>query len=137
MAHGTFATVLGCIDGRASIPTMAYLQQVLGVDYVDYIAEPGPEKVYLEATPEVRAALHQKLTISLQAHHSHAIAVAAHHECAGNPVSREDHEQAVLACVTQLQHWQPEVRVLGLWVNDQWQVELLCDTGATLASSAS
>ena len=128
MATGTFATALGCIDGRASIPTMLYLKQLLGVDYVDYISEAGPDKIYVQSTPAQIADIQRKLAVSLNAHHSHTIAIAAHHDCAGNPVSRDEHLAAVRACAEVLAHWQPEVRVLGLWVNDQWQIELVCDS---------
>jgi hypothetical protein len=128
MAQGTFATALGCIDGRVSIPTMVYLKERLGVDFIDYISEPGPDKVYLQGTHETISEIQRKLSISLNAHHSGAIAVVAHHDCAGNPVSREEHIAAVRTCAANLAHWQPEVRVLGLWVNEQWRVELVCDT---------
>ncbi|MBA3825777.1 MAG: hypothetical protein H0X24_17995 [Ktedonobacterales bacterium] len=132
MAHGTFATVLGCIDGRASIPTMLFVKNHLGVDFVDYISEPGPDKAYLHGTPEAIAEMQRKLNVSLMAHHSGAIAVVAHHDCAGNPVSRAEHLAAVRACATTLARWQPTVRVLGLWVNEDWQVDLICDTAQAL-----
>jgi carbonic anhydrase len=128
MATGTFATVFGCIDGRVSVPTITYLKQFLPVDYVDYISEPGPDKVFLQGTSAQISDIQRKLAVSLDAHHSHTIAVVAHHDCAGNPVSREEHLAAVRMCASSLASWQPNVRVLGLWVNDQWQVERVCDT---------
>lgn len=128
MAHSTFATVLGCIDGRASMPTMLHLRERLDVDFIDYISEPGPDKAYLHNTPEAIAEIQRKLAVSLNAHHSQTIAIVAHHDCAGNPVSDAEHLAAVRACAADLARWQPEVRVLGLWVNADWQVELICDT---------
>jgi hypothetical protein len=136
MAHGTFATVLGCIDGRASIPTMLFVKAHLGVDYVDYISEPGPDKAYLQSPPEAIAEIQRKLAVSLSAHHSEAIAVVAHHDCAGNPISREDHLTAVRACAAALSRWQPTVRVLGLWVNEDWQIELICDSALSMERAA-
>ncbi len=136
MAHGTFATALGCIDGRVSVPTMVYLKKRLGVDFIDYISEPGPDKAYLHNTPAAIAEIQRKLAVSLTAHHSTTIAVVAHHDCAGNPVSYEEHQSAVRACAATLTRWQPTVRVLGLWVNERWEVELICDTALALERAA-
>ncbi len=128
MATGTFATAFGCIDGRTTAPTTTFLKETLGVDFVDYVSEPGPDKVLLQATPTDLAAIKQKLLVSVNAHRSRTIAVVAHHDCAGHPVPRAEHLAAVRQCAQLVRGWDLGVRVLGLWVNDQWQLEVICDT---------
>lgn len=125
---GKFATAIECIDGRTKKPIIDWVQQHLSVDFVDMITEPGPDKVLLQSSPEKLADIRRKVEISINAHNSRAVVVAAHHECAGNPVSRQEHIDAVTACTTLITSWNLDVRVIGLWVNDSWQVELITDS---------
>ncbi len=134
MATGTFATVIGCIDGRTQSATSAWLKHYLQVDYVDTITEPGPDKVLLTATPDQLDAIKRKVLISINAHHSHVIAIAAHYDCAGNPVSDAEHGSMVRRCVDLISDWHLPVRVLGLWVNSDWQVELVTELAMSTAA---
>lgn len=135
MAQGTFATLFGCLDGRATPPAVAFLRDFLHVDFVDVVTEPGPDRVLLVATPDQRRAIMEKLLVSVNAHHSCTIVIAAHHECAGNPVSREDHLVTVRQCAQLIESWRLDVRVIGLWINDAWQAEVICDTASVVASA--
>ena len=74
--------------------------------------------------------------ISLQAHHSHCIAVAAHAECAGNPVADEEHARQVIQSVEMIAQWGLNVEIIGLWVNHDWQVERLCTVAADQLQTA-
>jgi hypothetical protein len=91
MGHGAFATVIDCIDGRTKQVVQQWMKEFLPVDYVDVITEPGPDKVILQASNEELEAIQRKVGISIHAHGSQVVAIAAHHDCAGNPVSREVH----------------------------------------------
>ncbi len=130
MASGTFATVINCIDGRAQSPVTNWMRANLHVNYVDAVTEPGPDKVVAQGTPEQIEVLRQKVLISVNAHHSAIVAIAAHYDCAGNPVSREDHLQMIRRSAEILLSWRAAPRIVGLWVNDRWEVEIICDSGS-------
>jgi hypothetical protein len=131
MGHGTFATVINCIDGRAKHPVANWVKNNLSVHYVDQITEPGPDKILTEGTPAQLDALKHNVGISVSAHHSSVVVIAAHHDCAGNPVSDEEHHRQVLQSVEIVKSWNLNVtRIIGIWLNDQWRIEVLYDDGA-------
>jgi protoporphyrinogen oxidase len=122
-----FATAINCIDGRTQTPVLDWMRLHLNVDYVDLITEPGPDKV-LALETEAAAAIIKKVKFSVSAHDPSAIAIAAHHDCLGNPVSREEHLDMVRQAVTKIQSLGMGVRVVGLWVNEWGWVDLIADT---------
>ncbi len=86
----TFATVINCMDGRVQEPVIAWMKQHYKVDYVDDITEPGPICMLTDcADPSAVESIRRRLDISINKHGSHVVAVVAHHDCAGNPVSKE------------------------------------------------
>ena len=83
-----FCTVVNCMDGRVQLPVIRYLQDRFNVEYVDSVTEPGPNLLLAERTHEdmVQSIL-RRIRISVEKHSSVAIALAGHHECAGNPAA--------------------------------------------------
>ena len=130
MATGTFATVIDCIDGRAQRPVANWAHLNLHVNYVDVVTEPGPDKALTQGTPAQLAAIKAKVAVSINAHHSSVIILAAHHDCAGNPISEAEHKQQIAQGTQHIASWGLGVRVIGLWVNSEWGIELVSDTGA-------
>jgi len=64
-----------------------FIELEFRVDHVDMITEPGPVKVLAEQTEyEVLHSIFRRVDVSLDQHASKGIALAAHHDCAGNPV---------------------------------------------------
>ncbi len=126
MAHGKFGTAINCMDGRVQEPVARWMQQTYGLDYVDMITEPGPERLLAEGAPEVVGML-AKARISVQAHGSKVLAIAAHDDCAGNPVSPEAHQAQVRRAKQVLRTWGLSVQVVGLWVDNQWRVQEVKD----------
>lgn len=124
MEKGKFATVISCIDGRVQSPIAEWMKKNLKVDYVDTITEPGPDKALLGQDERVES-IRQKVMISIKAHNSCAIAVAGHYDCAGNPVSEEEHLEQIKKCTEVVASWGLPVRIAGLWVNKQWKVEVV------------
>jgi carbonic anhydrase len=50
--------------------------------------------------------------------------IVGHHDCAGNPVSKEQHLKHIKKSVEKIESWNFKViKVIGLWVNDKWKVE--------------
>jgi hypothetical protein len=53
------------------------------------------------------------------------VAVVGHHDCAANPVSEAQHRQNIGQAVATVKSWDLPVKVIGLWVNSDWQVEVV------------
>ncbi|MBI4216643.1 MAG: hypothetical protein HY687_04560 [Chloroflexi bacterium] len=126
--RGRFATAINCIDGRVQGPVLEWMKEHLGVDYIDKVTEPGPDKALTQGTAGVVEAIRQKVQVSISAHGSRAIAIVGHYDCAANPVSREEHLRQIRECIGVIASWGFPARILGLWVNEQWQVEHVSDT---------
>jgi hypothetical protein len=134
MAVGRFATAINCIDGRTQRPVSEWIRIQFSVDYVDTITQPGPEAALTRGPASAIEVMRQNVGVSVQAHKSQLIAVAAHHECAGNPVSDDEHKAQVRAACEVIAKWGFPARIVGLWVNEWWQVEVVSDTGASSAN---
>ena len=120
----TFCTAINCMDGRVQLPVIRYLQQRFGVDYVDTITEPGPNRILAERTNSALVqSILARLNISVEKHGSRGIAVVGHHDCAGNPASREEQVQHLAQAVEFLRGQYANMEIIGLWVNERWQVE--------------
>ncbi|HEY1387377.1 MAG TPA: carbonic anhydrase [Ktedonobacterales bacterium] len=128
MAVGTFATAINCIDGRAQRPVSDWMRIQYSVDFIDTITHPGPEKGLTQGPQATIDIMRANVGVSVSAHESKLIAIAAHHGCAGNPVSDEEHQEQVRAACQVVIAWGLPVRVIGLWVNEWWQVELIADS---------
>jgi carbonic anhydrase len=124
MSQGRFGTAINCMDGRVQLPVIQWLKSQYHLDYVDMITEPGADRVMAEGLPDSIALVRAKVLISVNAHGSRLIAIVGHTECAGNPVSREEHLEHIQRAVQVVRGWDlPSVTVIGLWVNAQWAVE--------------
>lgn len=126
----SFVTAINCMDGRTQLPVNLYLAEHYHADYVDTITEPGPVRALAEgdAGPETESIL-RRVDISVDKHGSNLVAVVAHHDCAGNPLDRQPQEQQLVAAVDYLRGHYPDVSILGLWVNETWEVEELIGAG--------
>lgn len=124
MPRERFATAINCIDGRVQEPVARWLKTELGVDYVDMVTEPGPDAALSDET--VAAAIRRKVAISVAAHGPEVVAVVGHHDCAGNPVSQDEHRRQIECGVALVASWGLPVRVLGLWVGERREVEVVC-----------
>lgn len=122
-----FATAITCIDGRVQVPVIEWIRGEMGVDFVDMITEPGPDWVLAFQPDEQLAEIRRRVKISTDAHGSQLLIVAGHHDCAANPVSDFDHQEHIRKAVEVARNWQFAVRVVGVWVNSDWQVEVVDD----------
>ena len=68
------------------------------------------------------------MLISVNAHGSRTVPVVGHSDCAGNRVPDQTHLQQISRSAELLMTWGLDVRVLGLWVNRRWTVEVICDS---------
>ena len=126
MAEGKFGTAINCMDGRTQVPVSEWIKKNHSVDYVDTITEPGSDKTLLEGNNEKIDQIKAKLNISINAHKSSIIVIAGHHDCAGNPVSKEEHISQIKKSADIIKSWNLPVKVFGVWVNDQWKIDQVC-----------
>lgn len=121
MVDGKFATAISCIDGRIQIPISNWIKDNYQVDYVDTITEPGIDKKISDNVD--LDSMKAKAGISINKHMSDLIVVSGHYDCAGNPVSNDEHIAHIKKSVNVVKSWGYDVLVVGLWVNENWQVE--------------
>ena len=123
MAEGKFATSVSCMDGRIQIPLANWVKEKYSVDFVDAITEPGIDKTISENLN--LDSIKNKINISINAHKSELVVVSGHYDCAGNPVSNEEHIAQIKHGVEVISLWNPNVKVIGVWVDDSWTIHLL------------
>jgi len=114
------------MDGRTQLPAINFLMNHFNVLYVDSVTEPGPIALMSEA-PESQETMniYKRLAISVEKHKSVGIAIVAHYDCAGNPVSKEKQLVQLKDAATHVKKHYPHLPVIELWVNENWEVEEL------------
>lgn len=118
-----YYTAINCIDGRVQIPVIEYLKERFGVAYVDIVSEAGPNRIIADGINEAALdSLERRLRISLVKHESVGIAIVGHHDCAGNPATAEEQREDTLAAVGYIHDRFGHVPVIGLWVDENWEV---------------
>ena len=108
----TFCTLINCMDGRVQLHCNPWMRKRFGTDYVDAITAPSPVKrLAANDAPE----LMDYVRISVEKHGSQAIAIAAHPECAGNPVDKDVQLEELKQAVALLKSEFPAVTVVAIW----------------------
>jgi hypothetical protein len=121
-----FGTAINCIDGRTQQPVIDYIKQNYGVDVVDMITFPGADGIFSDERRLMEASLaRQSASISVEKHNSRIIAVVGHYDCAGNPGDKSHHYLQIRKALLKISSsWKiPTTKIIGLYVNDNWQVE--------------
>ena len=126
MVEGKFGTTINCMDGRTQGPVSDWIKKNHSVDYVDTITEPGSDKTLLGDNSEKIEQIKSKVNISINAHKSSVLVIAGHHDCAGNPVSKEEHISQIKKSAEIIKSWNLPVKVFGVWVNDKWEIDKVC-----------
>lgn len=102
------------------------LKKKYGVEYVDTITEPGPVKILAEVTDRhVIESIMARVGISVNKHGSRNIAIAAHADCAGNPVEKAAQLKQLAAAVELVKSWGFGCEVIGLWVDESWNAVIV------------
>ena len=87
------------------------------------ITEPGIDKKVAENSN--LQSLKDKIAISVNAHKSSLVVVSGHHDCAGNPVSHEEHLAHIKKSVEIISSWNIGAKVIGAWVDENWKITLV------------
>ena len=123
MAEGKFGTAINCIDGRVQLPVIEWMKEKYGLDFIDAITEPGPDDMMSSGNIMSIASIRTRVEISVNQHGSRVVVIVGHHDCAGNPVSREMHMLQVEKSMEVIKSWGMPVEIAGVWVNENWKVE--------------
>lgn len=127
----SYTIVINCVDGRVQTPVLEWMKRELPGELVHAVNEPGPDGSL--AGGEGAARIEGIVDLLATQTTVHAIAVAAHHDCLGNPVDAETHRDQLARAVERVAGWGHADRVLGLWVDDAWEVNLVCEADAETA----
>jgi hypothetical protein len=105
---------------------MDFLVSKYGYDLPDTITDPGPVKD-LANTDDTAYwdRICARIDISVQKHGSGHIFVTGHHDCAGNPVSRDVQIGQLRVASQQIKARYPECQVNTVYINQQWCCEEL------------
>lgn len=124
MSEKRFVTAINCMDGRVQDCVNRWIKNLYRADYVDVITAPGPVKILAAGEPEfMLTSIKRCLAVSTEKHRSPAVAIVAHHDCAGNPLPKEEQVGQLLLSGEKIRESFPGLRVHLLWVNEDWQVE--------------
>jgi len=119
----TFCTSIHCIDGRIQEPVIKYLRENYDISYIDAITEPGPCRILAENNDGISAnSIMKRIDISINCHGSKLIAISGHHDCAGNPCGEEIQRKQIIESVKHLRINYPEAAVIGLWIDNEWNI---------------
>jgi len=118
-----FCTVINCMDGRVQLPVIQYMQKEYNVKYVDSITEPGPVGILANQNDaSLVKSIFNRMDVSVYKHKSRLVAIAAHDDCAGNPLAEEKQMLQLKSSADLVKEKYPELKVIGLWVDMQWKV---------------
>lgn len=127
MTKETFATAINCMDGRTQEPIISWAKKTFEVDYVDAITEPGPDKILAEGSDTLVESIKNRVMISVNKHGSQNVIMVSHHDCAGNPVSKEEHLDQLKKSVDVISSWELGVKIIGVWIGEDWKVNKLIE----------
>ena len=117
----SYYTLINCMDGRVQLPVINYLMERHEADYIDSITEPGPNRILSEQeeTALIDSML-ERVKISVEKHGSGGIAVAAHHDCTGNPSEKDVQLKQLKEAASFISKSFPGVPVKTIWVDENW-----------------
>ena len=111
------------MDGRIQEPVANYIKKKYNVLFVDMITTAAPVKILSSKKIETLEPITSCIDISLKKHKSKGIAVVAHYDCAGNPISDNEQKKLLKKAVTSLVKKYINISVCGLWVGKNKEVE--------------
>ena len=119
----TRATCLNCMDGRVQLPVINWIKENYKIDFVDVITEAGMDGVI--ANERYIGEIIRSIEVSVKINKSNHLFIVGHHDCRGNPVDEKTHCRQITEAVERIKTYWPNIAINGLWVNDQWKVEVL------------
>ncbi|MGA2418065.1 MAG: carbonic anhydrase [Candidatus Staskawiczbacteria bacterium] len=117
----TFACAINCMDGRVQDAVENYMKENYGVDYVDMITEPGPNKILADNSDKtIIENIKKRVEISVHHHGSKVIAIVGHFGCAGNPAEKETQIEHLKKAEEVVKSFGFPIEIVLLWVAGDW-----------------
>ena len=117
-----FASAINCMDGRVQDAVKDYIKENYGVDYVDMVTEPGPNKILADNTDRaVIENIKKRVGISVEHHGSKVVAITGHFGCAGNPAEKEEQIDHLQKAKKTVESFGFPVEIVLLWVDGDWK----------------
>ena len=122
----TFCTAINCLDGRVQEPVVAFLKNHFKVKYVDVVTEAGPVQ-YLADEQEGQTAVSilNRVELTIKRHNPVGIAVVAHYDCLGNPVSEKIQKRQLKDAADFLRRKFPKEKIETFWIDSNWRVNIV------------
>ena len=116
-----FACAINCMDGRVQDAVKNYMKENYGVDFVDQVTEPGPNKILAENSDSVIIEnIKKRVEISVEHHGSKVVAIVGHFGCAGNPAEKETQIDHLKKAEEVVKSFGFPVEIVLLWVDGDW-----------------
>ena len=117
-----FACAINCMDGRVQDAVKNYMQKNYGVDYVDMVTEPGPNKILADNLDKaVIENIKKRVEVSVHHHGSKVVAIVGHFGCAGNPTEKAEQIGHLRKAKKIIEDFGFPVEVTLLWVEGDWK----------------
>ncbi|MBI3631543.1 MAG: hypothetical protein HY219_01600 [Candidatus Staskawiczbacteria bacterium] len=112
------------MDGRVQGPVEKYIKENYGVDHVDMVTEPGPNKILADNTDNFLIEnIKKRMVISVNHHGSKLVAIVGHFGCAGNPSGEEEQIEHLKKSKETVESFGLNTEIILLWINEYWEVE--------------
>ena len=109
------------MDGRVQDAVKNFMQKNYGVDYVDMVTEPGPNKILADNTDlSVIENIKKRVEVSVHHHGSKVIAIVGHFGCAGNPTEKEEQIAHLNQAEATVKGFGFDAEVIKLWADGDW-----------------
>jgi carbonic anhydrase len=112
-----FAAVINCMDGRIQTRTIDQLMTRFGARHIDNITSTGAVQHLDGTVTPTGEGLLRSLAVSIDAHDTTQVAVVAHSQCAGNPVSDAKQKEQLRKAIVVVAERFPELEVIGLFLD--------------------
>ena len=107
-----------CMDARVQSPVEDGTKRECCVDMVDVITQAGIVKVLAENKNKALVDnFKYELEISVKKHGTKSVSIVAHHDCAGNPVSKEEQVKHLRQAKKTVESFGFNVEIILLWVD--------------------
>lgn len=116
-----FACAINCMDGRVQDAVKNYLKENYGVDFVDMVTEPGPNKILAENTDTpIIENIKKRVEVSVEHHGTKVVAIVGHFGCAGNLVGKEEQIGHLQKAKKAVEGFGFNAEIVLLWVGQGW-----------------
>ena|SRR3989344_2578157 len=117
-----FACAINCMDGRIQDAVKNYIKDNYGVDFVDMVTEPGPNKILSENTNiPVIENIKKRVGISVGHHGAEVVAIVGHFGCAGNPTEKEEQVKHLHQAQKAVELFGFNIEIILLWVGEDFK----------------